>query len=217
MVPALVAVARERRGSVFSIREISEEGGRSARLLQTAGRTTQLVFAEDEGLRHSGNLFPSRVDQAAHNSVRTRDRRVVSRGCLYFPGSRVRVWSRGTQAVSGGLGRGHRNDACRSLPRGRVCRGGRRGAPRGLSAINAVMSSSVVPRVVSVIVVAVISRRWWRCDKACHRPHSSADSGAEGRTVTAGSGSPDCSPAACADEAASNCPLDGIVWISAGR
>jgi hypothetical protein len=72
-------------------------------------------------------------------------------------------------------------------------------APHGVSAVNTVMSSPVVPRVVSVIVVAVISRRWWRCDKTCHRRHSSADCGAEGRTVTAGSGSPDCSPAACAD------------------
>jgi hypothetical protein len=35
--------------------------------------------------------------------------------------------------------------------------------------------------------------------------------------VTAGSGSPDCSPAACADETTPNRPLDGIVWISAGR
>jgi hypothetical protein len=68
-----------------------------------------------------------------------------------------------------------------------------------------------------VIVVAVISRRWGRCDKACHRPYSAADSGAEGRTMTAGSGSPDRSPTACADETAPNRPLDRIVWISAGR
>jgi hypothetical protein len=66
-----------------------------------------------------------------------------------------------------------------------------------------------------VIVGAVISRRWGRCDKTCHRPHSAADCGAEGGTVTAGSGSPDCSPAARADETAANRPLDGIVGISA--
>ena len=79
------------------------------------------------------------------------------------------------------------------------------------------MSSPVVPRVVPVIVVAVIGRRLWRCDKACYRSNSSADCGAEGRTVTAGGGSPDCSPAACADEATPNRALDGIVWISASR
>ena len=116
-----------------------------------------------------------------------------------------------------GRSRGHGNDACGSVPRGRVCRGGSRSAPHGVSAVNTVMSSPVVPRVVSVIVVALIGRRWWRCDKTCHRPYGSADSGAEGRTVTASSGSPDCSPAACADETAPNCPLDGIVWIGASR
>jgi hypothetical protein len=127
---------------------------------------------------------------------------VVSRGCLYFPGSRLRVWSRGTQAVSVGCNRGHGNDAFRSVPRGRVCRGGSRSAPDDVSAVNTVVFSPVVPRVVSVIVVAVISRRWWRCDKTRYRPHSSADCGAEGRTVTPCSGSPDCSPAAGADETA---------------
>jgi hypothetical protein len=76
----------------------------------------------------------------------------------------------------------------------------------------------IVVAVMSVIiVVAVMSWRWWRCEKTCHRPHSSADCGAEGRTVTAGGGSPDCSPATCADETAPNRPLDGIVWISASR
>jgi hypothetical protein len=35
--------------------------------------------------------------------------------------------------------------------------------------------------------------------------------------MTAGSGSPDCSPAACADETTPNRPLDGIVRISASR
>jgi hypothetical protein len=69
----------------------------------------------------------------------------------------------------------------------------------------------------SVIVIAVISRRWWRCEKASDRPHSSTDRGAEGRTVTTGSGSPNCSPTACADETAPNRPLDWIVWIRASR
>jgi hypothetical protein len=41
--------------------------------------------------------------------------------------------------------------------------------------------------------------RRWRRDKAAHRTHCSPDGGAEGRTVSTGSSSPDCSPAACAD------------------
>ena len=87
------------------------------------------------------------------------------------------------------------------------------------------MSSPVVARVVavivgavvSVIVITVISRRWWRGDKACDRPHGSADCGTERRTMTARSGSPDCSPTARADETAANETLHGIVWIGAGR
>jgi hypothetical protein len=84
-------------------------------------------------------------------------------------------------------------------------------------------SSPVVTRVVSVtvvavmpvIVVAVISGRGWRCDKAGDRPHSSSDRGAEGGTVTTGSGSPDCSPTACADETTADKTLDRIIWIGA--
>ena len=162
--------------------------------------------------------------ERVHSSVRTRDRLVVSRGCLYLPGPRVRMWSHGTRAASVGARPRHRNDACRSVTRGSVCRGGRRGAPHGVSAVNTVMSSPVVPRVLSVIVVAVmpvivavISGRRRGGNKACHRPHSSADCGAEGRTVTAGSGSPDCSPGAGTDEAAADRSLDGIVWIGASR
>ena len=68
-----------------------------------------------------------------------------------------------------------------------------------------------------VIVVAVISRRGWRCDKARDRPYSTADCGPEGRAVTAGSGSPDCSPTACADETAANKTLHRVVWIGASR
>src|SRR4029077_10449326 len=90
------------------------------------------------------------------------------------------------------------NDACRSVPRGRLCWGGRCSSSRGVSAVDTVMSWLVVPRVVSAIVIAVINRRGWALDKTCPRPHSAADCGAEGRTVTAGSGSPDSSPAACA-------------------
>ena len=55
-----------------------------------------------------------------------------------------------------------------------------------------------------VVVVAVISRRGWGCDKPCDRPYSTADRGPEGRAVTARSGSPDRSPTACADETAAN-------------
>ena len=68
-----------------------------------------------------------------------------------------------------------------------------------------------------MIVVAVISRRCGRCDKTGQRPHSTADCSTEGGTVTAGSGSTDCRPAARADQTAPNRPLDGIVGISASR
>ena len=68
-----------------------------------------------------------------------------------------------------------------------------------------------------VIVGAVISGRRGRCDKARDRPHSSANCRAEGRTVTAGSGSPDGSPTACANETAANETLHRIVWIGASR
>ena len=84
------------------------------------------------------------------------------------------------------------------------------------------MMSPSVTRVVAVIVVAVlpvivgvISRRGWGRDKACDRPYSSADCRAQGRTVTAGSRSPDCSPTARADEAAANETLHRIVWVGA--
>jgi hypothetical protein len=87
------------------------------------------------------------------------------------------------------------------------------------------MSSAAVARVVSVIVVAVLpvvvvavmSRRRWRSDQAPHHTDSSADCGAEGRTMTAGRRSSDRSPAACADETAANHPLHRIVWIGASR
>ena len=68
-----------------------------------------------------------------------------------------------------------------------------------------------------VIVGAVISGRRGRCDKARDRPHSSANCRPEGRTVTAGSGSPDGSPTACANETAANETLHRIVWIGASR
>jgi len=84
--------------------------------------------------------------------------------------------------------------------------------------------SSAVTRVVSVIVVAVmpmiivaISRRGWSRDKARDCPDSSADCRAQGRAVTAGSGSPDCSATACADETATNEALHRIVRIGASR
>lgn len=67
------------------------------------------------------------------------------------------------------------------------------------------------------VIVSVIRRRRWRCDKTCDRPHSSADCRSEGCTVTAGSGSPDSSPTACADETAANETLHGIVRIGASR
>ena len=68
-----------------------------------------------------------------------------------------------------------------------------------------------------VMIVAVIGRRGWSCEKTCDRPHSSADCGPEGRAVTTGSGSPDCSPTARADETAANETLHRIVWIGASR
>ena len=68
-----------------------------------------------------------------------------------------------------------------------------------------------------VIVVAVINRWRWRCEQARDRSHSAADCGTEGRAMTTRSGSPDCSPTACADEAAANETLHRIVWISASR
>jgi len=84
--------------------------------------------------------------------------------------------------------------------------------------------SSAVTRVVSVIVVAVmpmiviaVSRRRWRREQACDRPDSPADCRSERCTVTAGSGSPDSSPTACADETAANEALHGIVRIGASR
>jgi hypothetical protein len=82
--------------------------------------------------------------------------------------------------------------------------------------VTRVVSVIVVP-VMPVIVVAVINRRGWGRDKACDRPYSSADCRAQGRTVTAGSRSPDCSPTARADETATNETLHGIVWIGASR
>ena len=66
------------------------------------------------------------------------------------------------------------------------------------------VASVIIRAVVPVIVGAVISGRRGRCDKARDRPHSSANCRAEGRTVTAGSGSPDGSPTACANETAAN-------------
>jgi hypothetical protein len=75
----------------------------------------------------------------------------------------------------------------------------------------------IVIAVMPVIIVCVMSRRRWRCDKASHCTHGSADRSAERRTVTASSGSPNCSAAAGTDETAANHPLDGIVWIGASR
>ena len=58
---------------------------------------------------------------------------------------------------------------------------------------------------------------WWRRDKASHRTDRSADGSTKRRAVPTGSGSPDCSAAACADEAATDGSLDRIIWIGAGR
>jgi len=68
-----------------------------------------------------------------------------------------------------------------------------------------------------VIVVAAVSGRRWRCDKARDRPYGSADCGPQSRAVTAGSSSTDCSPTACADETAADKTLHGIVWVGASR
>jgi hypothetical protein len=68
-----------------------------------------------------------------------------------------------------------------------------------------------------VMVVAVIGRRGRGCEKAGDRPHSSADCGPKGRTVTPGSSSADCSPTARTDETAADETLHGIEWIGASR
>jgi hypothetical protein len=58
----------------------------------------------------------------------------------------------------------------------------------------------------------------WRCrDKAAHCTNRAADRGAQGCTVPAGCGSPDRSPAAGTDQAASDRSLDGVIWIGASR
>jgi hypothetical protein len=62
-----------------------------------------------------------------------------------------------------------------------------------------------------------VSRWRWSSDKAAHRTHRSSDSGAQGRTVSASSSSPDCGPAACADETTPDGPLDRIIRVGAGR
>src|SRR5229473_3590858 len=54
-------------------------------------------------------------------------------------------------------------------------------------------------------------------DQTSHRTDCSSDGGAEGRTVSAGGGSSDRRPAACADEAATDRSLDRIIWIGAAR
>jgi len=77
--------------------------------------------------------------------------------------------------------------------------------------------SPLVTRVLSVIVVAVISRRRRCSDQASHRTDGSADRGAHGGTVTTGSSSPDRSSAGRADETAADRPLDGIIGIGASR
>jgi hypothetical protein len=65
--------------------------------------------------------------------------------------------------------------------------------------------------------LVAVPRRRWRSDKAAHRTHRSTDRGTEGRTMSTGSRSPDRSPATCADEAATDCPLNGIIRVGAGR
>jgi hypothetical protein len=77
--------------------------------------------------------------------------------------------------------------------------------------------SVIVIAVLSVIVVAVMSGWWWRCDKAPHCTHRSADRGAESSTMPTGSGSAYCRPTTGADQATANEPLDGIVRIGASR
>ena len=64
-------------------------------------------------------------------------------------------------------------------------------------------------------LIAVTRRR--RSDKAAYRTHRSADSGAEGCTVSTTGSRADCSAAACADQAATDRALDGIVGVGAGR
>src|SRR3984893_17560922 len=54
-------------------------------------------------------------------------------------------------------------------------------------------------------------------DQTSHRTDCSSDGGAEGRSVSAGSGSCDRRPAACADKAATDRSLDRIIWIGATR
>ena len=68
-----------------------------------------------------------------------------------------------------------------------------------------------------VIVVRVMSGRWWCGDQTPHCTHSSADCRAERGTVTTGCGSPDRSPATCTNEATPNHALDGVIWIGASR
>ena len=65
--------------------------------------------------------------------------------------------------------------------------------------------------------LVAVSRWRWRGDKAAHRTHRSSDSGAQGRTVSASSRSPDCSPTACADQTTTDGPLDRIIGVGASR
>ena len=69
----------------------------------------------------------------------------------------------------------------------------------------------------AMIVAVMSSGRWWRCNKAPHRTDSSTDCGTKGRAMSASSGSSNCSPAARANEPASNHPLNRIVWIGTSR
>jgi 8-oxo-dGTP pyrophosphatase MutT (NUDIX family) len=60
------------------MREVVEEIGWSVRILGTIGRATQCICRGGGSFRYSGDLFPSRGDRAALNSVPTRDRLVVA-------------------------------------------------------------------------------------------------------------------------------------------
>ena len=65
-------------------------------------------------------------------------------------------------------------------------------------------------------LVAVAKRRR-RSDKAAHSAHRSSDGCANSGTVSTTSGRADGSAAACADEAATDSALDGIVGVGTGR
>src|SRR5215471_19292175 len=64
--------------------------------------------------------------------------------------------------------------------------------------------------------LAITWRRWCH-NEPPHRTDRSADGSTKRRTVSTGCDGADCSAASCADEATADRPLNGIVWIGAGR